>query len=251
MKRKGFFPLISSMLAIIFAMSTIAAKPAQTLPPFDPANFAGDEIDNPYFPLEPGTRFIHRGESEGTPTREVTIVTRETKEILGVTTTVVHARAFEEGVLVEDTFDWYAQDEDGNVWYFGEDTKELDEDGNVISTEGSWEAGVDGAQPGIIMLADPQVGDSYPQEVAPGVAEDMAEVIGFEDGVCVKYGCFDDVLVTKEWTPLEPGIVEHKYYAKGVGFILSIMVEGGEEQLELVRIRHRGGGDDDGDDDDD
>ena len=241
MKRKRFFALITGLLAVMVLTSTVAAAPlVQTgLPEFDPENFAGDEIDNPYFPLKPGTRFIHRGESEGAPTRDVMIVTRQTKEILGVTTTVIHHLNYEEGILIEDTFDWFAQDKDGNVWYFGEDTKELDEDGNVISTEGSWEAGVDGALAGIIMLADPQVGDTYSQEFAPDVAEDMAEVIGFEDNVCVRYGCFDNVLVTKEWTPLEPDIVEHKYYAQGVGFIFGIMVEGGEEQTELVRIRPR------------
>ena len=140
-------------------------------------------------------------------------------------------------MLIEDTFDWYAQDEEGNVWYFGEDTKELDENGNVVSTEGSWEAGVNGAEPGIIMLAEPKKGDKYQQENAPDVAEDMAQVIGFEDSVCVPYGCFEDVLVTKEWTPLEQGMVEHKYYAQGVGFIFGEMVKGGEEQIELVRVR--------------
>src|SRR4030095_5243169 len=102
-----------------------------------------------------------------------------------------------------------AQDKDGNVWYFGEDTKELDENGNVISTEGSWEAGVNGAAPGIIMEANPKNGYKYQQEVAADVAEDMAQVIGFEDGVCVRYGCFDNVLVTKEWPPLEHGVVEN------------------------------------------
>jgi hypothetical protein len=210
----------------------------QTRLEIDPDNFVS-QVDNPYFPLEPGTTLIYRGETEGVPTRNETYVTYDTKVILGVTCTVVHDQAFEEGVLVEDTFDWYAQDVDGNVWYFGEDTKELDGNGNVISTEGSWEAGVNGAEPGIIMLADPQKGDRYQQEFAPGVAEDMAQVIGFEDSLCVRYGCFDDVLVTKEWSPLEKGVVEHKYYAKGVGFISGVMVKGGEEQTELVRVRRR------------
>jgi hypothetical protein len=252
MKKKRPFVLLSGVLAIVFAMSTIAATPVKDISiDFDPANFAGvTEIDNPYFPLEQGTTFIYRGESEGAPTRDVMIVTSETKEILGVTTTVVHHKAYEDGVLIEDTFDWFAQDKEGNVWYFGEDTKELDEDGNVISTEGSWEAGVDGAEAGIIMLADPNKGDKYQQENAPDIAEDMAQVIGFEDSLCVRYGCFEDVLVTKEWSPLEPGVVENKYYAKGVGFIFGIMVKGGEEQSELVRIRgQQGNGDNDGDDD--
>jgi hypothetical protein len=140
-------------------------------------------------------------------------------------------------VLVEDTYDWYAQDTAGNVWYFGEDTKELDENGNVISTEGSWEAGVNGAEPGIIMEANPKKGDKYQQEFATDVAEDMAQVIGFVDSFCVQYGCFEDVLVTKEWTPLEHGVVENKYYAQGVGFIYSEMVKGGDETSELVRVK--------------
>ncbi|HZM21966.1 MAG TPA: hypothetical protein VFC02_09490 [Anaerolineales bacterium] len=238
MKRNRLLSMITGLLAIIFAMSTIAATPTRNVSmEFDPANFAGDPIDNPYFPLEPGTTFIYRGESEGAPTRDVMTVTDQTKEILGVTTTVVHHLSYEDRVLIEETFDWFAQDVDGNVWYFGEDTKELDEDGNVISTEGSWEAGVDGAEAGIIMLADPKKGDKYAQENAPDVAEDMAQVIGFEDSICVQYGCFDNVLVTKEWSPLERGVVEYKYYAEGVGFIYGEMIKGGEETTELVRIR--------------
>lgn len=234
MKWKRVFA--SATLALVMLFASVPAAGAKPSLQIDPDNFV-DVVDNPYFPLEPGTTFIYEGESESTPTREVVNVTKKTKEILGVTTTVVHAQAFEDGVLIEDTFDWYAQDEEGNVWYFGEDTKELDENGNVVSTEGSWEAGVNGAEPGIIMLAEPKKGDKYQQENAPDVAEDMAQVIGFEDSVCVPYGCFEDVLVTKEWTPLEQGIVEHKYYAQGVGFIFGEMVKGGEEQIELVRVR--------------
>jgi hypothetical protein len=233
MKWKRVFALATLALVLFTSVPAVGAKPSLQI---DPNNFV-DVVDNPYFPLEPGTTFIYEGESEGTPTREVVNVTSETKEILGVTTIVVHDQAFEDGVLIEDTFDWYAQDEEGNVWYFGEDTKELDENGNVISTEGSWEAGVNGAEPGIIMLADPKKGDKYQQENAPDVAEDMSQVIGFEDSFCVQYGCFENVLVTKEWTPLEKGVVELKYYAQGVGFIFSEMVKGGEEQLQLVRVR--------------
>jgi hypothetical protein len=223
-------------MALAMLLVSVSAVVATSSLQLDPGNFVS-VIDNPYFPLEPGTTFIYRGESEGTSTRDVMEVTYDTKVILGVTTTVVHDQAFEEGVLVEDTLDWYAQDKAGNVWYFGEDTRELDENGNVISTEGSWEAGVNGAEPGIIMLADPKKGDKYQQEFAADVAEDMAQVIGFEDGVCVRYGCFDNVLVTKEWTPLEHGVVENKFYAPGVGFIYSEMVKGGDEFSELVRVR--------------
>jgi len=239
-KHKPFFNVLLCALVITVALSIMAMAPAaaSNLPEFDAANFVGDPIDNPFFPLEPGTTFIYEGESEGVPTREVVEVTRDTKEILGVTTTVVHALAYEDGVLVEETFDWYAQDVDGNVWYFGEDTMEFDEAGNVISTEGSWEAGVDGAEAGIIMLADPKKGDRYQQENAPDVAEDMAQVVGFEDSLCLSNGeCFENILVTKEWTPLERGVVEYKYYAEGVGFIYGETIKGGEEFTELVRVR--------------
>jgi hypothetical protein len=239
--KKRLFALVSTGVAMLFATLSIAAVDMGTRQPqaeVDPDNFVSG-VNNPYFPLEPGTSLIYRGETEGVPTRNVTYVTNDTKVILGVTTIVVHDQAFEEGVLVEDTFDWFAQDVDGNVWYFGEDTKELDEDGNVISTEGSWKAGVDGAEPGIIMLADPKKGDRYQQEFLPGVAEDRAQVIGFEDSFCVPYDCFDNVLVTKEWSPLDKGVVENKYYAEGIGFISAVMVKGGEENTELVRIRHQ------------
>ena len=233
--------LIRCGMAILLALVSMAAVfPGDKEPPLDidPGDFVR-QVDNEFFPLKPGTTLIYRGESDGVPLREEVQVTRQTKKILGVTCIVVHARVFEEGVLIEDTFDWYAQDKEGNVWYFGEDTKELDENGNVISTEGSWQAGVNGAQPGIIMQAHPRKGDRYQQEIALGVAEDMAKVLGFKDSLCVAYGCFEDVLWTKEWTPLEKGVVEYKYYAEGIGFIHSVMVKGGDEQIELVQVKRR------------
>jgi hypothetical protein len=236
MKWKKRFFMWASLLPAMLLASTFPVGAMSALQ-IDPGNFVS-KIDNPYFPLTPGTTFTYRGETEGVPTRNVTIITNDTKVILGVTTTVVHDQVYENGVLAEDTYDWYAQDKAGNVWYFGEDTKELDANGNVISTEGTWEAGVNGAEPGIVMEANPKKGDKYQQEFAAGVAEDMAQVIGFVDSFCVSYGCFNNVLVTKEWTPLEKGVVENKYYAKGVGFIYSEMVKGGDETLELVRVRH-------------
>ena len=237
-QKKVFVSAIMILAMLFTAASNVLAKSNSIRLPFDPSNFV-KKIDNPYFPLKPGTTFISRGETEGTPTRNVMTVTHKTKAILGVTTTVVHDRVYQDGILSEDTLDWYAQDKQGNVWYFGEDTKELDENGNVISTEGTWLAGVNGAEPGIVMLAHPKKGNKYQQEFAADVAEDMAQVLGFKDSLCVAYGCFKHVLVTKEWTPLEPGVVENKYYARGVGFIYSKMVKGGDETLELVRIRHQ------------
>jgi hypothetical protein len=194
------------------------------------------EITNPFFPLTPGTTFHYEGETDGIPTSNDTAVTHDTKDIVGVTTTVVHDVVYTDGVLSEDTLDWYAQDSDGNVWYFGEDTKELDSNGNVISTDGSWEAGVNGAEPGIIMEAHPHPGDKYQQEFAVDVAEDVAQVLNLNRNLCVAYGCFDDLLLTKEYSLLEKGVTEHKYYAPGVGNILEGVVKGGDELSELVSI---------------
>ncbi len=204
-------------------------------PEINPEDFV-EEIDNPYFPLVPGTTFVYEGESdEGDPLRTEVYVTDETRVVMGVTTTVVRESEYEDDELEEETFDWYAQDKDGNVWYFGEDSKEYDE-GEVVSTAGSWEAGVDGALPGIIMLGDLQEGDAYYQEFYPGEAEDQAEVVSLTESVTVAYGSFEDCLKTKEWNPLEPGEEENKFYAPGVGLLLEEEVKGGEERLELVEI---------------
>lgn len=241
MKGKHVLAALAGSLVLLFAMTSgAAAQPQATASSsgIDPSNFVR-YVTNKYFPLKPGTTFYYKGTKDGTPTSNTTVVTYKTKRILGVTTTVVHDQVFEEGVLSEDTFDWYAQDVEGNVWYFGEDTKELDAKGKVISTAGTWQAGVNGARPGIIMEAHPHVGDRYQQEFASGVAEDMAQVLRLEDdAACVPYKCFDDLLKTREWTPLEPGVAENKFYAEGVGFVLSEMVKGGQERTELVRITH-------------
>ena len=200
----------------------------------DPANFV-DKVDNPYFPLVPGMTYIYEGETEEGVEHFEDYVTHETRDVLGVTCIIVRDRVSVDGELVEETFDWYAQDKDGNVWYFGEDSKEY-EGGQVVSTKGSWEAGVDGAVPGIIMKANPQLGDSYRQEYYEGEAEDMAEVLSLAESTSVPYGSFDNLLMTKEWTPLEPGIAEHKYYANGIGLILEELVEGGSGRIELIDV---------------
>jgi len=232
MKEKRLLVVLTIGLAIVLATASISAANQANV---DPSNFV-KEVNNKLFPLKPGTTFFYEGMKDGIPARNETYVTHQTKKILGVKCTEVHEQAFENGILVEDTLDWFAQDVDGNVWYFGEDSKELDPSGNVISTEGSWEAGVDGAQPGIIMEAHPQVGDRYHQEFARGVAEDMARVLSLEESLCVTYGCFDHLLQTRETSRLDPGVVEQKYYAEGIGFILALKVKGGDERSELVRI---------------
>jgi hypothetical protein len=215
-------------------------KAASYTPQIDPSNFV-EKIDNRYMPLTPGTTFAYEGRTADGPERVETYVSHNTREVLGVKCTVVRDKAFLDGKLSEDTFDWYAQDRDGNVWYFGEDTKEY-ENGKVVSTKGSWEAGVDGAKPGIVMEANPRVGDSYRQEYYEGEAEDTAEVLsldasGLNDAVTVPYGSFGDVLKTKEWNPLEPGVLEYKYYAPGTGLIGEEQILGGTDRSELVDIK--------------
>jgi len=203
-------------------------------PVIDPANFVAD-IDNTYLPMTPGTTYIYKSESDG-ETEDITVViTHDTKVILGVTCIVVRDTATSDGEVTEDTFDWYAQDKDGNVWYFGEDTKSY-EDGEVVSTEGSWEAGVDGAKPGIVMEGNPQVGDSYRQEYYKDHAEDMSEILEMGVSVTVPYGSFQNCVKTKDWSPLEPDVVEHKTFCPEVGQVLAETVEGGSEREELLSV---------------
>ncbi len=203
-------------------------------PEIDPEDFV-EVIDNPYFPLIPGTTFIYEGEGDDEMERNEVYVTHDTKIVMGVTTTVVQDRVWEDDELTEETFDWYAQDKEGNVWYFGEDSKEYD-DGEFVSDDGSWEAGIDGAMPGIVMKADPQIGDVYRQEYLEGEAEDMGAVVSLDESVNVAYGSYDNCLLTREWTILEPDVEEEKYYSKGVGQILEMAVKGGSERLELIDI---------------
>lgn len=233
-----YFPLVFVGIAICTAAFTtsVASQATSTVCQNElPANFV-DLIDNQYFPLRPGTTFTYDGTVDGQPARTVTQVTNDTNVIQGVHTTVVHDVLYINGVLAEDTFDWYAQDKAGNVCYFGEDTKELDASGNVTSTEGSWQAGKNGAVPGAIMLADPRPGDFYKQEFSAGVAEDEAMVISRTKSIKVPYGSFRNVLLTRETTPLEPGSVGDKYYAPNVGLIAEVAKKGGRERFDLVSV---------------
>jgi hypothetical protein len=202
---------------------------------FEPANLdAGDfvdRIDNPYWPMAPGSKWVYREDGQRV---EVT-VTGQMKEILGIRATVVHDVVTEDGEVVEDTHDWYAQDADGNVWYLGEDTKEF-EDGEVKSTEGSWEAGVDGAEAGILLPGEPEVGMTYRQEYDEGEAEDVGEILSLDEWVEVPPGRYRNVLMTKDYTPLEPEVLEHKFYAKGVGPVLVVAISGGSGREELLRF---------------
>jgi hypothetical protein len=191
-------------------------------------------IDNPYLPWKVGSRWAYHDVLTGE--RTVVKVTGQTKRIAnGVTARVVHDTVRKHGHVTEDTFDWYAQDERGNVWYMGEDTREFAH-GKVSSTEGSWEAGVDGARAGIAMPAHPRVGRQYRQEYYAGQAEDMARVLSLDDQVEVPAGHYKRAVLTREWTPLEPDVLEYKLYARGVGVVLESTVSGGAERNELVRF---------------
>ena len=192
-------------------------------------------IDNPYFPFTPGATWSYEGVEDGEVERIEVIVTSDTRVVDGVTTIVVRDKVTLDGELIEDTFDWYAQDSAGNVWYLGEDSTEY-EDGQAVSTAGSWETGVDGARPGIIMYADPSahIGVPYRQEFYPGEAEDVGEIIKTAATVTVGDATYSDVLVIREWNLLDPGPVEDKYFAPGIGVILEEVVEGGSGRVELL-----------------
>ncbi len=192
-----------------------------------PTRFA-TEVDNPWFPLKPGTTYVYRGHKDGKPSREVLAVTHLTKTIQGIRATVLHDNLYLGGKLEERTTDWYAQDTDGNVWYLGEATAELDRKGRVTSREGSWQAGVDGAEAGIYMPAHPKVGESFSQEFYKGHAEDHFKVVSLHAGVRVPYSSSKEALQTKEWTPLEPGLIDFKYYVRGIGTVKERAADGSE-----------------------
>lgn len=202
----------------------------------DPAEFT-TEIDNPYWPMPVGKRWTYREiDEEGTQVEVVVVVTDETREIAnGVTARVVRDTVTEDGEIVEDTIDWYAQDAAGNVWYLGEDTAEF-EDGEITSREGAWEAGVDGALPGVIVPAEPQPGMRYRQEYYEGEAEDNGEVLSVSEMADVPAGHFEELLLTRDTVAIEPDVLEYKLYAPGVGPVLTLGISGGGGREELVNV---------------
>ncbi len=220
------------LLAAGFGGGEAGARHAQV----DPDRFTV-AIDNPYLPLVPGSRWVYRETTADGPVQRIVVrVTGQTRRIAnGVTARVVRDTATERGRLVEDTFDWYAQDRRGNVWYLGEATKEY-EQGKVVSTAGSWEAGVNGARAGLAMPAHPRPGRQYRQEYLAGEAEDTARVLSVDDQAEVPAGHFKRVLMTKDWNPLEPKMLEYKLYARGVGLVLALGVSGSDAREELVRF---------------
>jgi hypothetical protein len=194
-------------------------------------------VTNAWFPLRPGAVWVYRGVKDGEPSREVMKVTDKTRMIDGARCVAIDDRLWLSGKLEERTTDYYTQDDRGNVWYFGENTAELDRQGNVKTTEGSWIAGVHGAKPGIFMYAVPKAGQSARQEFLKGQADDHFQVLRLGVGVHVPYASSQRALLTKEWTPLEPGVLDHKFYLRGVGTVLEQTVKGGDERNELVSYR--------------
>lgn len=204
-------------------------------PDLDPTEFVQD-VDNPYLPLIPGSRWLYEGNDGGGIEQIEVEVTDERKEVLGISAVVVRRAAHDaDGTVVEETSAWFAQDVDGNVWTLGEDTTTY-QDGDAVGSEGSWEAGADGAQAGIAMRADPDVGDAYRLEYLGGEAENMAMVQDLSAAVEVPAGSYEDVLVVEEWTPLDPDVVEETYHAPGVGIVLQVTVAGGDDRFELVEF---------------
>jgi hypothetical protein len=201
----------------------------------DPSDFTLP-VDNPYFPLKPGTTYRHEGVKEGKRAVDVFTVSRGTKEILGVANTVVVDKLYVNGRLEEIAHDWYTQDRQGNVWYFGETIKEYDPHGKQIPAKGAWEAGVDGARPGIVMPAHPKVGVVFRPEYYKGKAEDRYRILDLSANVRTPYRSFSHVLVMSEQTRLEPGVKGLKFHARGFGQIKESVAKGPHETLSLVSI---------------
>ncbi len=231
---------IAGRTAGVLALSVIVAAcaPAGTTTldseytvDIDPAAFVA-VVDNPFFPLVPGSVYEYEAATpEGVEVTTVEVLD-ETRQVMGIAATVVHDTVTLHGALVEDTFDWYAQDQDGNVWYLGEDVSNY-EDGRLRDHAGSWEAGVDGALPGILMLNDPaeHIGETYRQEYARGEAEDMGQVLSVTESVSVPYGTFRDAVMTLDTSPLDPGVREQKYYAQGIGLVWTMNPDTGEQEV--------------------
>jgi hypothetical protein len=224
----------------LLAFAAACGGATESLPaPFDPdrdydpdvdASDLSAEITNPLMPFPVGATWSYSAETEdGTETIDI-VVLAENQDVWGVSARVVRDTVFVAGEMVEDTFDWYGQDSRGHVWYLGEDTTEY-ENGVPICNCGAWESGVDGALPGIVMLADPQLGDEYRQEYYEGEAEDYAEVVELDVTVEVPAGSFDGCIKTRDRSAIEPGLDEYKYYCPGVG---NVLVEEGDVRVELI-----------------
>ncbi len=226
-----------ALAAVLMAVTFVAQNPPSAVAEFDPANFTSPKA-NPYYPLVPGTTLVYRGSEDGDRLVEHLTVTDRTRTIAGVQTIVVSDILFANGRLQEKTTDWYQNDNAGSTWYFGEDTAVYNRYGQIVSTEGSWTAGVHGAIAGIIMPADPGPTDAYRQEYLRRHAEDQGWIVSNRERVTTPAGTFKNVVRSYEWTRLEPNVVSLKFYAPGFGIITERDVAGGTESLQLVAVHH-------------
>ena len=230
--------LLIAVAAIVMAVCGVAISTPRTNVPtilaLDPADFVS-VVDNPYFPLPIGRTLVYEGIKDGQTQVDTVTVTNQTKVILGIRATVVSDVATHDGAVLERTSDWYAQDKQGNVWYLGEDTVHFLPNGKG-DTSGSWEAGVSGAVPGIVMEANPQIPDAYRQEYLAGQAEDTAWVVEVGGRITVPYGKVRNTLVTLEATRLEPGAYDQKVYARGIGIVHEQALTGDTEVANLVSV---------------
>jgi hypothetical protein len=234
MRIRALVITVAAMVAAgVFAIP--AAPPASA--GVDPAQFTSP-VANPYFPLKPGTVFVYRGSEGRQHLIEHLRVTRKTKRIEGVTTIVVSDVLFSNGRLNEATYDYYADDNHGTTWYFGEKTATYDKHGHVKSREGSWLAGRNGGEAGVIMPANPKPTDAYRQEFLPKHAEDQAWIVADHGTVTVPFGTVTDVVRSYEWTRLEPNVVSLKLYAPHLGIVMEKDVAGGNEFMQLVAVHH-------------
>lgn len=223
---------------VLTAPRTQRAAQAVYNPKIVPADFT-HKITNPYFKLSPGDVRVTKGTKDGVPQTHTTRVTNKTKTIAGVRCIVVSDVVTTNGKLSEKVSDWYAQDTKGNVWYFGEATADY-ENGVVTTTKGSWLTGVDGAKPGIVMPIHPKPGPSFYTEFRPGVAEDKGQVLSNTDTLKIPYGSFKNVVVIRDTNPLDPQLVSHKWYVKGVGLLKTVRVGSSHsEHAELVTLKAR------------
>jgi hypothetical protein len=220
------------------SQSSTSAPTGAGIPPTpDPSRFSR-QVQNPWFPLRPGTVYEYRGEDDGQPARDVLTVTHATKMIQGVRCTVIDDRLYKRGRLAEHTTDWYAMDRDSAVWYFGEATATLNRAGKVNGTAGSWQSGIDGARAGIYMPGHPRVGQSASQEYYTGHAEDHFTILSFAARANTSAASSQRALLTKEFSPLEPGVLDHKLYVRNIGTVIEETVKGGNERFELLSVRH-------------
>jgi len=231
--------LDKAVVAATLAMLVLSSTAGGTSTRVDRPGGFTTTIDNPWFPLKPGTTLVYKGVKDGKPQRDVFKVTKRTKVVGGVRCLVVDDRVYASGHLGERTNDYYVQDASGNVWYYGEDTAELDSRGRVTSREGTWHTGVHGARPGIFMPAHPRVGERHRQEYLKGQAEDQFEVLSLNARIRTPYRSFRHALRTKEWTRLEPAVVDNKYYVRGIGEVFEGSVRGPKETARLVSVRRR------------